>query len=1101
MSSSSDSDDSRKSKSKRKGFKIGSSGTPVRWDGEDWTFYKHAMQNAFEKNFLDGIAKFDETEDTAWDDVKKEEFKKKQAEIKILIQGSLSMRLAKQVMSKSTGTEMWQELVTIYEGKSNPAMTAQKVYRLQRELRRTNLRGKDDVRGHLYKLFDIKTQLEDLGAPVNDLQMVDRMLRSLPTAPCYNELRRKKSTDWGNNAFGNKQGNTAHQKQSSAKKGTKKQSSGGDPNKKSGKTIDHAQKRDVVVGDVVKRVAKDYDPSRWYFDTGSNAYITACKEYFTSMQSMENSDWNPTISGFADGVGAKAEGFGTIMLAAMIDEKMVFLLVEDVLYVPSAGCNLFSPGLALDQGFQMTWDSDARMFGMSKEGTEVIRTVYENRLWTFNAHNIGSAITNKKKNAVKKHVFANFAITDGVEDIDVWHERLGHTCPEYIRLMVDRGMAKGIMLKRRGKIDCADCHFGKQRRKTFKKKLGRPIEKVNDIVYADLLIPGANNGSQYSAVLVVMDGFSRYVKIFLLKSKAEGEVNKYMQEYIAWAERQHGTRVGTVITREWSEDDDCEASKNLVRQVLTDKGQEFCNGAMAKWYKKKGIVHTKVGPNTSQLNPVERTHQTLVDMVKTMMHQSGLPASFWTSALETAVYVKNRVFCKGAGCTPYEMMFDSKPDIHHIRAFGSLAYCYTPKSKLKKFAMNCKMGFLIGYREDVVGCRVYFPTEHKKGFVSDVKINEAIKYKDRHESGYKGKVNKWLQTFNEFINEGEFDNFAAVDHDGDDSSHQADCDAESERCASSNIDMEDIESVAGSEDDNAHGVWNGRLRSRLPTIQLQHQADVSSENSADRELWDEILRASSLPDYDDAFEETQEGEGTGSRRDSDTEVDPEEVENNSTTEISHGQSDFILMLFVYVPRATNPRMSTIRRATESRIQEQIPHAVALLAGHNIHSGSPSQLFMALMQARMPSDTPIQALLKEIVDELGATGIQHLTTGDVREKINTIDKHFREAVDFQAQTGSGITSESTLHGEILKRCPYYYQLAAVFESRPSAPPLVTSDDIDEEDERPGAIVQRGEKRPLALEGDARDAKLSRKNPIEKLLEQQSAASKQRAQKAR
>ncbi|GMF43837.1 unnamed protein product [Phytophthora fragariaefolia] len=347
-----------------------------------------------------------------------------------------------------------------------------------------------------------------------------------------------------------------------------------------------------------------------------------------------------------------------------------------------------------------------------------------------------------------------------------------------------------------------------------------------------------------------MDGFSRYVKIFLLKSKAEGEVN----------------------------------NKNLVRQVLTDKGQEFCNGAMAKWYKKKGIVHTKVGPNVSQLNPVERTHQTLVDMVNTMMHQSGLPASFWTSALEAAVYVKNRVFCKGAGCTPYEMTFDSKPDIRHIRAFGSLAYCHTPKSKRKKFAMNCKMEFLIGYREDLVGCQVYFPTEHKKGFVSDVKINEAIKYKDRHESGYKGKVNKWLQTFNEFINEGEFDDFAAADHDGDDSSHQADYDAESERCAS--IDMEEIESVAGSEDENAHGVWNGRLHSKLPTIQLQHQADVSSEISADRELWDEILRASSLPDYDDAFEETQEGEGTRSRRDSDTEVDPEEAENNSTTEVS-----------------------------------------------------------------------------------------------------------------------------------------------------------------------------------------------------------------------
>ncbi|KAG3001777.1 hypothetical protein PC121_g19763, partial [Phytophthora cactorum] len=154
MSSLADSDGG--GKIKHKGFKIGSSGTPVRWDGEDWTFYKHAMLNAVEENLLDDIATGAETEDASWDNEKKGNFKKKQAKIKILIQGSLSMRLAKQVMSKPTGTEMLSELVSIYEGKTNPAMTVQKVYRLQCEQHKTNLRGKGDVRSHLYKLFDIK---------------------------------------------------------------------------------------------------------------------------------------------------------------------------------------------------------------------------------------------------------------------------------------------------------------------------------------------------------------------------------------------------------------------------------------------------------------------------------------------------------------------------------------------------------------------------------------------------------------------------------------------------------------------------------------------------------------------------------------------------------------------------------------------------------------------------------------------------------------------------------------------------------------------------------------------------------------------------------
>ncbi|KAG4043809.1 hypothetical protein PC123_g20731, partial [Phytophthora cactorum] len=55
------------------------------------------MLNAVEENLLDDIATGAETKDASWDNEKKGNFKKKQAKIKILIQGSLSMRLAKQV--------------------------------------------------------------------------------------------------------------------------------------------------------------------------------------------------------------------------------------------------------------------------------------------------------------------------------------------------------------------------------------------------------------------------------------------------------------------------------------------------------------------------------------------------------------------------------------------------------------------------------------------------------------------------------------------------------------------------------------------------------------------------------------------------------------------------------------------------------------------------------------------------------------------------------------------------------------------------------------------------------------------------------------------
>ncbi|CAH0478160.1 unnamed protein product [Peronospora belbahrii] len=106
---------------------------------------------------------------------------------------------------------------------------------------------------------------------------------------------------------------------------------------------------------------------------------------------------------------------------------MAFVLVEDVLYVPSAGCNLFSPGLALDQGFQLSWELNKRMSRMTKDNMEVIYTTHERQLWTFTAHNIGCNISKSNTIITKQQVFANFAITDGVKDIDVWYERLGHT--------------------------------------------------------------------------------------------------------------------------------------------------------------------------------------------------------------------------------------------------------------------------------------------------------------------------------------------------------------------------------------------------------------------------------------------------------------------------------------------------------------------------------------------------------------------------------------------------------------------------------------------------------------------------------------------------
>jgi hypothetical protein len=202
-------------------------------------------------------------------------------------------------------------------------------------------------------------------------------------------------------------------------------------------------------------------------------------------------------------------------------------------------------------------------------------------------------------------------------------------------------------------------------------------------------------------------------------------INPLVKRYVAWAERN------------WPD--------NKVKEVLTDGDGKFENGAIAAWYQQKGITHTPTPPNTSRLNMVERTHQTLTGMMKSMMKDSGFPTSFWVEALYYAVYIKNRVFSSPINCTPYEEVWGRKPDIHHLRKFGALAYVHTKVGPSRhKFADNCRIGYVLGYRDGLLGCKVYFPSEGTVQVAGQVTVNEKILYKDRHSYGFDSRVREWI---------------------------------------------------------------------------------------------------------------------------------------------------------------------------------------------------------------------------------------------------------------------------------------------------------------------------------------------------------------------
>ena len=66
----------------------------------------------------------------------------------------------------------------------------------------------------------------------------------------------------------------------------------------------------------------------------------------------------------------------------------------------------------------------------------------------------------------------------------------------------------------------------------------------------------------------------------------------------------------------------------------------------------------------------ERLNRTLIELCRSMLSYSKLPKKFWAEAIATSVHVKNRFLFKIANKTPYECLYNVKPDVSNLRVFG-----------------------------------------------------------------------------------------------------------------------------------------------------------------------------------------------------------------------------------------------------------------------------------------------------------------------------------------------------------------------------------------------------------------------------------------------
>jgi len=171
-------------------------------------------------------------------------------------------------------------------------------------------------------------------------------------------------------------------------------------------------------------------------------------------------------------------------------------------------------------------------------------------------------------------------------------------------------------------------------------------------------------------------------------------------------------------------------TEKKIKCIRSDRGGEFLSNDFIKLCQQEGIKHELTAHSSSQQNGVvERRNRTLVEMARAMVVHKDCPKFLWGEATTTAVYILNRCPTKSViNMTPYEAIWNKKPDISHLRVFGSMVYAHKTQEKKDKLDETSIKCVLIGYSEQSKAYRLMEPVSQKLIISRDVIINEMRKW-------------------------------------------------------------------------------------------------------------------------------------------------------------------------------------------------------------------------------------------------------------------------------------------------------------------------------------------------------------------------------------
>ena len=433
--------------------------------------------------------------------------------------------------------------------------------------------------------------------------------------------------------------------------------------------------------------------SEWIVDSGATNDMCNDKKWFKGkLNKLEV----PESIKVGDGAYVEALYEGTIELEIKISENVTQVYtMHNVLYAPDLAYNLLSVSKAskYDNTIEFKGNLCKITSNVNNKLLAVAKKVSE--LWLVDC----------KKNLSDEAVYTTAVEPTKPTKNKIWHSRYGHLGANNLRKLVDGNLVEGLDYKKCEDNEfCKACVEGKHHKQKFPKVGGTRAEEILDLVHTDVCGKmDTESLSRKEYFISFIDDKSRHAWTYAIRRKSDS-----FSVFLEWKSKVERSR------------------DKKLKTLRSDNGGEYISEEFESYLRKDGIAHQRTIRKTPEQNGVaERMNRTLVEVVRSMLSESSLPKKFWAEALATATYLRNRSPTKAVeGMTPIEAWSGEKPNVTHLRVFGSTCYSHIPKDERKKLDSKAQEAIFLGYGLETKGYRLYNINSQKVYFSRDVIFNE-----------------------------------------------------------------------------------------------------------------------------------------------------------------------------------------------------------------------------------------------------------------------------------------------------------------------------------------------------------------------------------------